>query len=277
MQAMKQVLSMVSDAITFLSHDLKICVPSPHLETLLSRPACDEHMQGVEFVSIAQNSESQKLADFLNGCASGSSCIHVTLKDSNSMDVQVQLYHACGISSGDKLFHLVCLREEADTYRQPPPSPNGAVPVIASTHSEAIEDDDRSLQESEWTMPLENRRGMAVWVRAEAALPIIKCTPEFVTFIGPSSVGTPLLEFVSNKSEFKSWVETCANYLIQGMRPNSPSFRVLLRFPQVAHEIRADAELTLEEEHSDDDMLSWLLIIRFGRMQALPGSPRLSL
>jgi len=118
-------------------------------------------------------------------------------------------------------------------------------------------------------MPLENSRGMAVWVRAEAALPIIKCTPEFVTFIGPSSVGTPLLEFVSNKSEFKSWVETCANYLIQGMRPNSPSFRVLLRFPQVAHEVRADAEITLDEEYSDDDVLSWFLIIRFRRMETI--------
>jgi len=122
-------------------------------------------------------------------------------------------------------------------------------------------------------MPLENSRGMAVWVRAEAALPIIKCTPEFVTFIGPSSVGTPLLEFVSNKSEFKSWVETCANYLIQDMRPHSPNFRVLLRLPQVAQEIRADAEIMLGEEHSDDDVLSWLLIIRFRRVRKFPGSP----
>merc|ERR1712007_389273 len=55
--------------------------------------------------------------------------------------------------------------------------------------------------------------------------------------------------------------------MIQEMRLINPIFTVLLTFPHIGHLTRANVDISLEEEPSEGDMLSWIIMVRFQKME----------
>ncbi|CAK0844748.1 unnamed protein product [Prorocentrum cordatum] len=264
------LLSSVCDAVVHLSHDFLFSKPAAHLATLLLRSPKTMGV-GVSFVDLAFDaSEKDRVITFLKQSMSDTSTVHVSLKDSWGMPVNFQLFHAQGINIDDEPIHIVGLKEDSDFLRAPPESELRDSPVVSPADRFAgISEDSISFSGSfSSRVPIgTHSAGMTVHINPGVdGLPILQCSPEFLSLSGPICEGAGLLPWVINKRAFMNWAKVAYNNIMddyefgdgaKDKKPGMETFNIRLKLPHMGltvREISANAVLRLdfaEDQGSD--------------------------
>ncbi|CAK0841588.1 unnamed protein product, partial [Prorocentrum cordatum] len=125
------LLSQLCDAVVHLGEDMRITQPSPHLAALLLWPSSCGGMRNVSFLDLFScSAESERVRGFLLRDTPGADMLHASMKDSNDVDVTAQLFHICGKDFDDQIFHVVGVREDAESFRMPPPPKDALEDVL---------------------------------------------------------------------------------------------------------------------------------------------------
>ncbi|CAK0818309.1 unnamed protein product, partial [Prorocentrum cordatum] len=261
------LLSQLCDAVVHLGEDLRMTQPSPHLAALLLRPFSCGGMRNVSFLDLFSCSEeSERVRGFLLRDIPGADMLHSSMKDSNGVEVTVQLFHICGKDFDDQIFHVVGVREDAESFRMPPPSKDVPedVPHATPACSDPLAEHSPSDGESVRTLQLESdTMDLAVYFRLfEAGHPVEKCSAGFTVLSGPSALGTRLMEWMVSADSFAERVqELCESALRKGRDLNTErSVQVRLRPPhlhRLHRELSAEAVLSLLHNDADAAVHLW--------------------
>lgn len=254
------LLSRLCDAVVHLGEDLRITQPSPQLAALLLRPSCDG-LQSAPFLDLFScGQESERARGFLRRDAPGADTLHASMRDSNAVVVAVQLFHIRGRDFDDQVFHVVGVREDAESFRMPPePGPLHASPIVVPPVERAP-----SEVESVRTLHMESDSGgLAVHFRLfEPGYPVETCSAGFTLLSGPSARGTKLLRWVVSTDSFVECVQELGDSALREGRDLHPrrSVQVRLRPPhvrQVGEELSAEAVLSLFHNGADAEVELW--------------------
>jgi len=261
------LLSQLCDAVVHLGEDMRITQPSPHLAALLLWPSSCGGMRNVSFLDLFScSAESERVRGFLLRDTQGADMLHASMKDSNDVDVTAQLFHICGKDFDDQIFHVVGVREDAESFRMPPPPTDALEDVLHASPvcSEPLAEHAPSDGESARTLQLGSDSGdLAVYFRLfEAGHPVEKCSAGFTVLSGPSALGTRLLEWMVSAESFAKRVqELCESALRQGRDLNTErTVQVRLRPPhlhRLGRELSAEAVLSLLHNDADADVQLW--------------------
>lgn len=271
------LLSTICDAVVHLGEDLRIKGPSPSLAGLLLQSS-GKAFAGCLFPDLSANAaEAERVLDFLRRDEEGSGSLHASLRDSNASIVNVQLYHVRGLDVDDRVFHVVGVCEDVESFREPPAASMAATlfgqPRGWSNQTRAhgvggglrgsqlSSSSSTSSQESEMTMHLNEH--VTLYFR-----PFVDDFPVEQSSAGCAAVGlcTPgenLCDFVKGKSEeFVECVQNLVNewstsravdtsYRVDSLRLRPPRLR------QARVELRVQVELSMDHNAGIEDPKAW--------------------
>ncbi|CAK0890762.1 unnamed protein product [Prorocentrum cordatum] len=254
------LLSQLCDAVVHLGEDLRITQPSPQLAGILLRPCCSG-LKTADFLDFFTcGAESERARGFLLRDAPGAAMLHTSLRDSVDAAVPVQLFHVCGQDFDDQIFHVVGVREDAESFRVPPDSRSQHDSLVLAPPAEHTPSDAESVR----TLQLEDHRGdLVVYFRLfEAGYPVESCSAGFTLLSGPSTHGTRLLEWVVSTESFLQCVRELGGSVLRTGPVACPrrSVRVRLRPPhlhRLGEELSAEAVLSVLHSGSDADAEPW--------------------
>lgn len=295
------LLSSVCDAVVHLSKEFQLSKPCASLAALLLRSSSDV-AAGVHFSNLAFDAtERERLLRFLERPISDTYSLHMSFRDSWGMPVKVELFHARGVDIHDELIHIVGVKEDSEEPRAARPGVLCCSPESQNSSTFAgIPESCISISTSDSSGLLidPSCTEMAVLIDAESSgMPVLRCSPDFLSLCGPICEGPKLLQWVINRADFMGWADTAYNDLldardvdlVQGDVLAAQPFRIRLKLPHMGPrvlEVSANAKFkfpSFEDPPEGDDggvaiaqgillMLEDVVFLRRGRR-----APRLSL
>ncbi|CAE8604409.1 unnamed protein product [Polarella glacialis] len=257
--SVEAVLATICDAVVLLSSSFKLLRPSPHLAGLLLRSSCSAVlMTGGNFVDLLVESDRDSFLQFMGGPGTHAKMLHARVRDANSSAVSVHLYHTKYLDLEGQPVHIIGIREDSEENRPQPP-----LQELPSSLSRQVVDEDwdrahsstaSSISGSSDPMPLmEGDHAMSprVWVDADTTdLMMVKCTPEFTTWSGPSGLNDGLLNWVVplDRSKFYEFFHKAFNYHVKYAQNENESVKpgsmvLKLKPPHLGRSIVAEVEI----------------------------------
>ncbi|CAE8636017.1 unnamed protein product [Polarella glacialis] len=205
--SVEAVLATICDAVVLLSDNFQLLRPSPHLAGLLLRSSCSAVlMTGGNFVELLVESDRDSCLQFMGGPHTHAKMLHAHMRDANSSAVSVHLYHTKYLDLEGQFVHIIGIREDIEENNRPQP-PLQELPsslsrqVVDEVWDRAHESSASSISGSSDPMPLvegDHTMSRRVWVDASSTdLMMVKCTPEFTAWSGPSGLNDGLLSWVA--------------------------------------------------------------------------------
>ncbi|CAK0790359.1 unnamed protein product [Prorocentrum cordatum] len=288
------LLSSVCDAVVHLSKDLQFLEQSSHLASLLLRPPIDIGV-GTSFVDLAfDDTEVERLTDFLKRPESNTSTLHVSFKDARGSPVNVQLFHARGVDMDDEPIHIVGVKDDSDEPRAPPEATFRDNPVaqpFTPGGFARIPEDAVSLSGSSSSGLLTDAPSGVLSVHLDPkalGLRVLKCTPEFTSLVGPVGEGVEWPQWVINDADFVSWEQGAFRALMdahkdrdgeQDIELDVDPFPIRLKLPHMGprvSEVQANASLRLDvsEAEGGSASLDPLMLMILGDVRYVPRKKR---
>jgi len=250
--SVEAVLATICDAVVLLSSSFQLLRPSPHLAGLLLRSSSSAVlMTGGNFIDLLVESDRNAFLQSMSVPSTHAKMLHSHMRDANSSAVKVHLYHTKYLDLEGQPVHIIGIREDSEENRpQPPPQ------ELQSSLSRQVVDEvwDRahesrassnnnnrstasSISGSSDPMPLvegDHAMSRCVWVDASSIdLMMVKCTPEFTAWSGPSGLNDGLLSWVvpSEQSNFYKFfhkaVQNYVKHAQSGYESNEPGSMAL--------------------------------------------------
>ncbi|CAE8695012.1 unnamed protein product [Polarella glacialis] len=265
--SVEAVLATICDAVVLLSSSFRLLRPSPHLAgMLLGSSYSAVFMTGGNFIDLLVESDRDSFLQFMGDPSTHANMLHAHIRDANSS--AVNFYHTKYLDLEGQPAHIIGVREDSEENRpQPPPQ------ELQSSLSRQVVDEvwDRahesrassnnnnrstasSISGSSDPMPLvEGFHAMSrcVWVDASSIdLMMVKCTPEFSAWSGPSGLNVGLLNWVApvDQSFFYEFFHKALYHYVQcaqdGSESVGPGSIVLkLKPPHWGRSIETEAEI----------------------------------
>ncbi|CAE8645004.1 unnamed protein product [Polarella glacialis] len=256
------VLATICDAVVLLSSSFKLLRPSPHLAGLLMRSSCSAvFMTGGNFVDLLVESDQDSFLQFVGGPSTHAKMLHAHMRDANSSAVNVHLYHTKYLDLEGQPVHIIGIREDSEENRLQPPlqelSSSLSRQVVNEVWDSAHDSSASSISGSSDPMPLvegDHAMSCCVWVDASSTdLMMVKCTPDFTAWSGPSGLNDGLLSWVvpSEQSNFYKFfhkaVQNYVKHAQSGYESNEPGSMALeLKPPHLGRSTgwgKAEAEI----------------------------------
>ncbi|CAE8581190.1 unnamed protein product, partial [Polarella glacialis] len=256
--SVEAVLATICDAVVLLSNNFQLLRPSPHLAGLLLRSSCSAVlMTGGNFVELLVESDRDSCLQFMGGPSTHAKMLHAHMRDANSSAVNVHLYHTKYLDLEGQFVHIIGIREDSEENRLQPPLQelpcSLSRQVVDEVWDRAHESSASSISGSSDPMPLvegDHTMSRRVWVDASSTdLMMVKCTPEFTAWSGPSGLNDGLLSWVapvdwSNFYEFFQKALHDVNHAQNGDASVKPRSMVLkLKPPHLGRSIEVEAEI----------------------------------
>ncbi|CAE8599294.1 unnamed protein product [Polarella glacialis] len=209
--SVEAVLATICDAVVLLSSSFRLLRPSPHLAgMLLGSSSSAVFMTGGNFIDLLVESDRDSFLQFMGDPSIHANMLHAHMRDANSSAVTVHFYNTQYLDLEGQPVHIIGVREDSEENRpQPPPQ------ELQSSLSRQVVDEvwDRahesrassnnnnrstasSISGSSDPMPLvegDHAMSRCVWVDASSIdLMMVKCTPEFSAWSGPSGLNVGL-------------------------------------------------------------------------------------
>ncbi|CAE8581532.1 unnamed protein product [Polarella glacialis] len=258
--SVEAVLATICDAVVLLSSSFQLLRPSPHLAALLMRSSCSAVlMTGGNFVDLLVESDRDSFLQFMGGPSTHAKMLHAHMRDANSSAVNVHLYHTKYLDLEGQPVHIIGIREDSEENRQKPLlqelGSNLSRQVADEVWDRAHESTGSSISGSSDPMPLvdgDDAMSLRVWVDASSTdLMMVKCTPEFTTWSGPSGLNDGLLSWVVplDQSDFYEFFHKALRYYVNcaqnGDESRGPfgSMRLELKPPLLGGSVEAEVEI----------------------------------
>ncbi|CAE8642816.1 unnamed protein product [Polarella glacialis] len=270
--SVEAVLATICDAVVLLSISFRLLRPSPHLAGMLLRSSSSAvFMTGGNFIDLLVESDRDAFLQFMGDPSTHAKMLHAHMRDANSSAVAVHFYHTKYLDLEGQPVHIIGIREDSEENR-PQPLPQ----ELQSSLSRQVVDEvwDRahesrassnnnsnnnrstasSISGSSDPMPLvegDHAMSRCVWVDASSIdLMMVKCTPEFSAWSGPSGLNVGLLNWVVpvDQSNFYDFFHMALNHYVQcaqdGSESVGPGSIVLkLKPPHWGRSIETEAEI----------------------------------
>ncbi|CAE8652759.1 unnamed protein product, partial [Polarella glacialis] len=257
--SVEAVLATICDAVVLLSSSFQLLRPSPHLAGLLLRSSCSAVlMTGGNFVDLLVEGDRDSFLQLMGGPSTHAKLLHARMRDASSSAVNVHLYHTKYLDLEGQTVHIIGIREDSEENRpQPPPQelPSSlSRQVVDELWDRAHEPTASSISGSSDPMPLvegDHAMSLRVWVDASSTdLMMVKCTPEFTAWSGPSGLDDGLLSWVVplDRSSFYDFFHRALEYHVkyaqneyESVKPGSMVLK--LKPPHLGRSLQAEAEI----------------------------------
>eukprot|EP00928_Gymnodinium_smaydae_P047016 TRINITY_DN31358_c0_g1_i1.p1 TRINITY_DN31358_c0_g1~~TRINITY_DN31358_c0_g1_i1.p1 ORF type:complete len:602 (-),score=31.69 TRINITY_DN31358_c0_g1_i1:587-2392(-) len=258
-----KTLANACDAVVHLSSSLTIGEASRQLMGLLLRSLPPETLLGTYFSDLLYDANDKaRFANFMEEPIDTHSFMFlVNLKGPNSTCIRTHLFRASGLDVQDKPFHILGIKELEE--------PVSLSRVHVPTSPKAP--DSHTSSSSRWSapeLPLQVSDGeVAAWVSVDSkCVEMQKCSPEFRSLIGPSTLGSDLFKVLkpADSVAFKLWLERASNELWnQHDEENEVALTIEFRIMHQRKRIRTKiiASLPVDDMHSDDGNVSLMKLV----------------
>ncbi|CAE8654102.1 unnamed protein product [Polarella glacialis] len=274
--SVEAVLATICDAVVLLSSSFQLLRPSPHLAGLLLRSSSSAVlMTGGNFIDLLVESDRNAFLQSMSVPSTHAKMLHSHMRDANSSAVKVHLYHTKYLDLEGQPVHIIGIREDSEENRPQPPLqalPSSlSMQVVhevwdrASGESPAAS----SFSGSSDPMPLvegEQAMSLCVWVDASSTeLMMVKCTPEFTAWSGPSGLNEGLLSWVVpwDQSNFYEFFQRALQYYIRKQSGHEVegveepgSMLLQLKPPHLGRSFKAEVEIVEICNGSTEDSFS---------------------
>ncbi|CAE8631134.1 unnamed protein product [Polarella glacialis] len=274
--SVEAVLATICDAVVLLSSSFQLLRPSPHLAGLLLRSSSSAVlMTGGNFIDLLVESDRNAFLQSMSVPSTHAKMLHSHMRDANSSAVKVHLYHTKYLDLEGQPVHIIGIREDSEENRLQPPLqalPSSlSMQVVhevwdrASGESPAAS----SFSGSSDPMPLvegEQAMSLCVWVDASSTdLMMVKCTPEFTAWSGPSGLNEGLLSWVApwDQSNFYEFFQRSLQYYIRKQSGHEVegveepgSMLLQLKPPHLGRSFKAEVEIVEICDGSTEDSFS---------------------
>ncbi|CAE8656421.1 unnamed protein product, partial [Polarella glacialis] len=242
--SVEAVLATICDAVVLLSSSFRLLRPSPHLAgMLLGSSSSAVFMTGGNFIDLLVESDRDSFLQFMGDPSLHANMLHAHMRDANSSAVTVHFYHTKYLDLEGQPVHIIGIREdsEEDTPQPPPQELQSSLSrqVVDEVWDRAHEsrassnNNNRStassISGSSDPMPLvegDHAMSRCVWMDASSIdLMMVKCTPEFSAWSGPSGLNVGLLNWVApvDQSNFYEFFHKALNHYVQCAQDGSES------------------------------------------------------
>ncbi|CAE8621378.1 unnamed protein product, partial [Polarella glacialis] len=222
------------DAVVLLSSSFRLLRPSPHLAGMLLRSSSSAvFMTGGNFIDLLVESDRDSFLQFMGDSNTRAKMLHARMRDAKSSAVTVHFYHTKYLNLEGQPVHIIGIREDSEENRPQTPQE-----LQSSLSRQAVDEGDHAMSR-------------CVWVDASSIdLTMVKCTPEFSAWSGPSGLNVGLLNWVApaDQSHFYEFFHKALHHYIQcsqdGSESVGPGSLVLkLQPPHWGRSIEAEAEI----------------------------------
>ncbi|CAE8635875.1 unnamed protein product, partial [Polarella glacialis] len=269
--SVEAVLATICDAVVLLSSSFQLLRPSPHLAGMLLRSSSSAvFMTGGNFIDLLVESDRDSFLQFMGDLNTHAKMLHARMRDANSSSVTVHFYHMKYLDLEGQPVHIIGIREDSEENRPQTPqelqsslSRQAVDEVWDRAHESRASSNNNSnnnrstassISGSSDPMPLvEGDHAMSRCVLVDASsidLTMVKCTPEFSAWSGPSGLNVGLLIWVApaDQSHFYEFFHKALHHYIQcsqdGSESVGPGSLVLkLQPPHWGRSIEAEAEI----------------------------------
>ncbi|CAE8681263.1 unnamed protein product, partial [Polarella glacialis] len=270
--SVEAVLATICDAVVLLSSSFRLLRPSPHLAGMLLRSSSSAvFTTGGNFIDLLVESDRDSFLQFMGDSNTHAKMLHARMRDANSSAVTVHFYHTNYLDLEGQPVHIIGIREDSEENRPQTPqelqsslSRQAVDEVWDRAHESRASSNNNgnnnnrstasSISGSSDPMPLvegDHAMSRCVWVDASSIdLTMVKCTPEFSAWSGPSGLNVGLLFWVApaDQSNFYEFFHKALHHYIQcsqdGSESVGPGSLVLkLQPPHWGRSIEAEAEI----------------------------------
>ncbi|CAE8647663.1 unnamed protein product, partial [Polarella glacialis] len=208
--SVEAVLATICDAVVLLSISFRLLRPSPHLAGMLLRSSSSAvFMTGGNFIDLLVESDRDAFLQFMGDPSTHAKMLHAHMRDANSSAVAVHFYHTKYLDLEGQPVHIIGIREDSEENR-PQPLPQE---LQSSLSRQVVDEGDHAMSR-------------CVWVDASSIdLMMVKCTPEFSAWSGPSGLNVGLLNWVVpvDQSNFYDFFHMALNHYVQCAQDGSES------------------------------------------------------
>jgi len=265
-KAAEALLSSMCDAVIHMSSEMCILKDSPRLcALLLQSRTTSVSLNFCDFISSDDDREKFRLFIRRPPDEAMAETIHISLCDSNSTVVPVQIFHTQCVDLHDQVVHLVGILDAGwQTYQQQPQcgdtSPDfgslrvrdrDEVPVVHAISEHSLCSSTLSLNLD--TTAADN--DVKVWVStSDSAFDMVKWTPSFLSFIGRSALPAPasFTSFVVHRDDVTKDLQHLTNLLLDDGHMHSLPWQCVLHNSSLQRLIDARGQVQIDLDMSCD-------------------------